>query len=427
MNLSEVMKDISLELPYGKRTILFDLPREWEPDLFRPNLISPAEDPVKEVIQSLDNPYGDRRLADFSGAASVAIAICDETRPMPNHLILLPLLKKLHQMGIPKSAVQIVIASGLHSATPESRLANILPVDIINQYPITVHDATHSDLRFLGKTTRGTPVFVNPLFFDAKLRFVIGMIDPHQFVGYTGGVKGAAIGLAGAQTIAANHSMLFHPQALIGEIQNNPVRQDIEEIGKMMDVHFATNVVLDERNRVLKVFSGDPFEVERVGSEFCRKVYEIKVSKEYDVAIVSPGGYPKDINLYQAQKALAHVTPLVRHGGEIILLAECPDGYGDEAFYQTMRKYRSPQEVVESFQHEGFRIGVHKAFLWTRSLTKAQIYLYSALQEALVYELMCLPVKNIQEWLESINVKYARAPRVAIIPKANSTYFKLQI
>ena len=121
---------------------------------------------------------------------------------------------------------------------------------------------------------------MNPLFYEADLRFVIGMIDPHQFVGYTGGVKCAAIGLAGAQTIEANHSMLFHPQAIIGEIVNNPVRQDIEEIGKMMGVHYTINVVLDEKNRIIKVFSGDPLEVEKAGSEFCQRVYEIKVPQE---------------------------------------------------------------------------------------------------------------------------------------------------
>jgi len=405
---------------------MFDLPQEWEPDLFRPKPILPAEDPIREVIQGLDNPYGNRRLLDFSGAASVAIAVCDETRPVPNHLILPLLLKRLHQMGISKSAIQILIASGLHGPTPESRFVNILPVDIINQYSITVHDALRSDLKFLGRTSRGTPVFVNPLFFTAALRFVIGMIDPHQFVGYTGGVKGAAIGLAGAQTIEANHSMLFHPKALIGEIQDNPVRQDIEEIGKMMGVHFAVDVVLDETDQIIKVFSGEPSEVERAGSEFCRGVYEIKVSKEYDMVIVSPGGYPKDINLYQAQKALANATPLVRQGGEIILFAECPEGHGDKVFYQTMKKYPSPQEVGESFRHQAFRMGLHKAFLWTRSLTKARVYLYSALKEAVVHGLMVLPVKNVEELLSRIKMEYVHSPQIAIIPKGNSTYIKLQ-
>jgi len=415
-----------MELPYGKGTLIVDFPEEWEPDLLRPSPITPVEDPIQEVMRSIEKPHGDKWLVDFYGASSVAIAICDETRPMPNHLILPILLKRLHQMGIEKSAIQILIGSGLHSPMPETRFSNILPNDIINQYSIMVHDATSPDLIFLGKTSRGTPVFVNQLFYEAKLRFVIGMIDPHQFVGYTGGVKGAAIGLAGAQTIEANHSMLFHPQAVIGEIVNNPVRQDIEEIGKMMGVHYTINVVLDEKNRIIKVFSGEPLEVEKAGSEFCRRVYEIKVPQEYDLAIVSPGGYPKDINLYQSQKALAHTIPLVRRGGDLVLFAECPDGLGDEVFYQTMKNHRSPQEVVESFQREKFRMGIHKAFLWTRSLVKAQVYLYSSLEEVMLSKLMVLPFRNIQELQGRIKAKYAHIPKVAVVPKGNSTYIKLQ-
>lgn len=424
-NISE-KSTANIELPYGKGRTVFRLPKGWEYDLLHPNPVSPAANPIQEVLLSLENPLGNSRLENFHGATSVAIAISDETRAIPYREILSPLLERLHQMGIAKSAVQVLIASGLHSPMAKPRFSNLLPEEIVRQYSVIAHDATRTDLKFLGKTSRGTPVFVNPLFHQAELRLAMGMIDPHQFVGYTGGVKCAAIGLAGSQTIEANHSMLFNPQAIIGEITNNPVRQDIEEIGRLMDVHFVINVVLDETNRIVKVFSGAPLEVEKIGSEFCRTVYEIKVLKEYDVVIVSPGGYPKDINVYQAQKALAHATPLVRQGGEIILLAECPDGHGSETFYQTMKQYQTPKEVVESFKRKKFRMGVHKAFLWTRSLAKAQVYLCSTLEEKMSRDLMTQPVKNIEEALEMIAPKYVHAPRVALMPKGASTYAKLQ-
>jgi nickel-dependent lactate racemase len=139
-----------------------------------------------------------------------------------------------------------------------------------------------------------------------------------------GASRGATIGLAGSQTIETNHSRLFNSQAVVGEIQDNPVRQDIEEIGKMIGVHWVVNAVLDETNHIVRIFSGDSIEVERVGSEFCRTIYEAKASKEYDLVIASPGGYPKDINVYQAQKALAHVTPLVRKGGISCFLQSAP-------------------------------------------------------------------------------------------------------
>ena len=124
-----------------------------------------------------------------------------------------------------------------------------------------------------------------------------------------------------------------------------------------------------------------PQEVEKIGSEFCRTVYEIPVSREYDVVVASPGGYPKDLNLYQAQKGLAHATPIVRQGGDIVLLAECPDGHGEEVFYETMKRFSSPAEIVEKFPKEPFKMGAHKAFLWARSLIKGEVHMCSVMEE----------------------------------------------
>jgi nickel-dependent lactate racemase len=414
-----------MELPYGKTKLTVDLPREWQPYIFRPASATPANDPIQEIQQSLTHPLGNRKLEDFRSARSVAIAISDETRPVPNALILPILLERLHQIGIPRSSIDILIASGLHEPLPPSRFPHLLPQTILDQYRVQAHDAKAKDLVECGKTTRGTPVFVHPLFRRADLRLAVGLIDPHQFVGYTGGVKCAAVGLAGAQTIEANHSLLFHPQAVVGEIQNNPVRQDIEEIGKIMGVHFVINVVLDEGNRLLKAFAGDPQTVESLGSQFCRTVYEIQASQEFDVVIASCGGYPKDINVYQAQKGLAHVTPLVKKGGIIVLLAQCPDGHGSETFYRTMKRYSSPSEVVEGFQKEKFRMGAHKAFLWARSLEKARVLLVSDLPVQVGRDLMVEPLKTLGEAVQWIQKHYPRPPQIVVFPKANSTYVRI--
>lgn len=414
-----------MELPYGKSKVGLNLPPGWEPVILRPSSIPPAEDPTQEIIRSLDHPLGNRPLNHFRSARTVAIAISDETRPVPNRLIIPLLIDRLKAMGIGPEAIVILIASGLHEPLPPSRFPNLLPPEIIERYRIFAHDAHAKDLVYCGKTSRGTPIYVNPLFHRADLRIAVGLIDPHQFMGYTGGVKCAAVGLAGAETIEANHSLLFHPQATVGEIQSNPVRQDLEEIGESMDIHFAINVVLDEGNRILKAYSGDPRQVVKIGSEFCRKVYEIQVREEFDVVIASCGGYPKDINVYQAQKGLAHVTPLVKDGGDIILLAQCPEGHGSETFYSTMKKYGNPREIVQSFPKEKFRMGAHKAFLWARSLTKANVYLCSEIDGELGKVLMVHLIRDIQEAIPEIQRKYVQPPKVAIFPKANSTYVRI--
>jgi lactate racemase len=415
-----------MELPFGRGKIDLPMPAAWAADLLRPHSITPPADPAGEVTRSLAAPIGSKGLESYRGMKSVAIAVSDETRPVPNSLMLPVLLERLKAIGIPPSAIRILIASGLHPPLDSSRFANILSPEIIHNYPVSAHDAKASNLVFAGRTSRGTPVHVNPLFRQADLRVVVGLIDPHQFVGYTGGVKCAAVGLAGEETIERNHSLLFHPQAVVGEIRNNPVRQDIEEVGKLMGVDFVVNVVLDETNRLLKAFSGDPREVEKIGSEFCRTVYEIPVSREYDLVIATPGGYPKDINLYQAQKGLAHATPIVRQGGDILLLAECPDGHGEEVFHQTMKRFSSPREIVEEFPKEPFKMGAHKAFLWARSLAKAEVHLCSAMEENMSRRFMVNPARDLQETFFRLERKYPSPPKIAVIPKANSTYARVR-
>jgi nickel-dependent lactate racemase len=415
-----------MEIPFGRGKVTLPLPSGWAPDLLRPHAVLPAADPAGEVTRGLENLLGGNALARCRGAKSIAIAVSDETRPVPNSLLLPILLKKLEASGAPKSSIRIIIASGLHPPLPSSRFANILPAEILSAHPVCAHDAKAPDLLFLGRTSRGTPVYVNPLFRKADLRIAVGLVDPHQFVGYTGGVKCAAVGLAGAQTIQHNHSFLFHPQAVVGEIQNNPVRQDLEEVGKIMGVDLAVNVVLDETNRLLKSFCGDPLEVEKIGSEFCRTVYEIPVSREYDIVIASPGGYPKDINLYQAQKGLAHATPVVRRGGDLVLLAECPDGHGEEEFFRTMKRFSSPAEIVEEFPKEPFRMGAHKAFLWARSLARAEVHMCSAMGEELSRLFMVTPAKNLGETFARLKAKYPSSPKIAVMPKANSTYARIR-
>ncbi len=417
-------RDARLELPFGRGKISFQLPSDWQVDVLRPQPVPPLSDPAAEVVRSLEDPRGGIHFEDFRGARRAAIAVSDETRPVPNALLLPPLLERLAALGLSPSQITILIASGLHPPLPPSRFANILPAEILARYRVVAHDAKAAGLDHVGKTSRGTPVFVNPLFREADLRVAVGLIDPHQFVGYTGGVKCAAVGLAGRETIEHCHSLLSDPRAVVGEIRDNPVRQDIEEIGRMMGVHFALNVILDEGNRMVKAYAGDPLAVEGEGSEFCRTVYEIAIAHEYDIVLASPGGYPKDINLYQAQKGLAHATPVVRPGGDILLISECPDGHGEEIFYRTMQKYRSPQEVIRGFLAEPFRMGAHKAYLWARSLAKARVCLVSRMDESLSREFMVEPSRSVEEAIGAIQSRHSRA-RVAVMPKANSTYARV--
>ena len=215
---------------------------------------------------------------------------------------------------------------------------------------------------------------------------MVGTIEPHQFVGFSGGVKSAAIGLGGYPTVTRNHSRMVEPLARIGRYEDNPCRQDIEEIGRLIGVHFALNVVLTPQKAVVRAIAGEPVDVMRRGIPHVRRLNQVTVERPYDLMIVSPGGHPKDVNVYQAQKALAHAALVTRPGGTIIVAAACPDGAGSPAYEGWMRDPAmvSHEAVLERFAREGYRIGPHKAFMISRDSSTCRVLFHSQMPDGAV-------------------------------------------
>ena len=206
--------DRSYRVPYGQETLHFELPESVEIEILEPAIVPAAGDPQAAVEAALEAPLGGVSLDGYRGAQSAAIAISDKTRPVPHHDLLPPLLRRLVDLGLSHTDIHILIATGLHERMKPAEYGAILPPEILAQYPVDCHSAdAQENLVWLGETRRGTPVWVNRSFMEADLRLVVGDIEPHQFQGFSGGVKSAAIGLAGRDTINANHSMMDDPGA----------------------------------------------------------------------------------------------------------------------------------------------------------------------------------------------------------------------
>ncbi|MCS6871751.1 MAG: nickel-dependent lactate racemase, partial [Anaerolineae bacterium] len=303
---------MNITLPYGKTQLSLELPDHLSVDVLQPRHTPPAPDPAAEVAAALDSVDWQQ----FKGARSAAIAINDKTRPVPHDLLLPPLLERLEQLGIARERITLIIATGNHSPMMPDEFPSILPKSVLQHYRVISHDidAEHNIVR-LGMTTRRTIVSINRAFLEANLRIAVGNVEPHQFAGFSGGVKSAVIGLAGWDTINGNHRMMAEPNATLGTYDDNPVRQDIEEMGRIVGVHLALNTVLNDQKQIVRVFCGAPQDVMRTAIPLVRKVYQQTVAQPYDLIIASPGGYPKDINIYQAQKALGHAVHASRIGG----------------------------------------------------------------------------------------------------------------
>ena len=359
-----------------------------------------AGDPSALVRDAVYNPLGEVRPP--RAGQSVAIAINDKTRPVPHEHLLPPLLQGMRHAGVDDEDVLFIIATGTHPEMNPSEFRAILSADVIETYRIICHDAyDESKLTPLGETSRGTPIFINSEYLAADYRIAIGNIEPHQFQGFSGGVKSAAIGLAGAKTINHNHAMMSDPQAVAGEYERNPARQDVEEIGRLIGIDFAVNAILNREKQIIKAFAGDPFAVMAAGIPEVRDLCQVPVAAPFDLTIVSPGGHPKDINIYQTQKAMANAAAVTKPGGWMIICAACPEGSGNQDYEAWMRdrRIRSHEDVFARFAEDGFQVGRHKAFQVSRDATRFHTLLVSDMDDERARSLLLCPAPTCRRRL----------------------------
>jgi nickel-dependent lactate racemase len=413
-------------LNYGHDTISFSLDENRKVEWLLPNEAPGTLNQVQAINQALENPINGFNMSIFSDVKSAAIAINDRTRPVPHDLLLPPLLQKLKDLGLPVEAITLVIATGTHIPMPPDTFTQLVSPDITQQYRIISHDCDSPDLVNVGTTKRGTPVKVNRCFAEADLRIVVGNIEPHHFAGFSGGVKSAAIGLTARDTITTNHAWLREPKAALAIYDSNPLRQDIEEIGKLMDIHFALNIVMNRKKQIVQAFAGAPLDVIKAGLPVVRSIYSVEVDKPFDIMITSPGGYPKDINLYQAHKAVSCANRVTRRGGSIILVAACEDGVGSTGYTTWMDEkvnqgVQTHEDVMARFIKEPFRIGPHKAFIFARDAVRVKgIWIVSEIKPERIKGLLLNPAK-LQQAIRTVIDPLPPNARIGIMPYANAT------
>ena len=410
------------KLPYGNSQIEFNLPDNYKADIILPDTF-PAQNNIDSYIQNAFlHPIDEIKNRSFIKGKKIGIAINDPTRPVPHSILLPPLLDYLEKQGVNKEDISFFFATGTHKPVSKAEFVNILPYSIIDHYQIYSHDCDDTaNLLFLGTTSRNTPVFVNRMYSELDTKIVVGNIEPHHYMGFSGGVKSAAIGLAGRDTININHSLLLNPLSYIGNYDTNPTRQDVEEIGKMMNITAALNVVMNSEKNIIKVFWGTPHNVMKVGVPISRQVCQKKIEKKYDLVIASPGGYPKDINLYQAQKAITHVNLIVKEEGTIILAAECREGLGSKLFEEYLMNFSSFIEIIDHFKKSEFKVGPHKAYQLALQGVKNRLILVSSMDAPIVKQTLLEPAKSVNDAIKLTGAISKPYLSIAIVPFATNT------
>ena len=359
-----------------------------------PNSIELGLTGQDEVISALENPIASERLKDIvKSGEKVTIVTSDITRPMPSKLVVPLVIEELKKGNIKETDITVVLALGSHrSHTDQER--RMLLGDKVYDSQVTIMDSDMDRCINFGTCVNGTPIDIFEPVANADRIVCLGNIEYHYFAGYSGGLKAIIPGVSSHRAIQANHSNMIEKRACAGNLESNPVRQDIDEVDKHFKVDFILNVVLDNKKKIVKAVAGNSIIAHREGCRFLDSMYGVDLQEEGDIVIVSPGGFPKDINIYQAQKAISNATHAVRKGGIMIVVASSKEKFGEKTFEDWMLN-KSPDDMISEIK-KNFKLGGHKAAAIAMTLQKCQIYLVSYLDDQLVEHINFMPFKDLQ-------------------------------
>lgn len=346
-----------VEMAFGKSGLPLELPEAAEGagvpkwTVLEPRWAAPLEDEPGAIEAALDAPAAGPALEDLArGRGTVAISVCDITRPAPNRVTLPPVLARLERAGIARENITILIATGLHRPAPPEEIVSIVGEKIAREYRVENHFArVREDHRHLGETSRGTQVWIDRRFTDAGLHITLGFIEQHLMAGFSGGRKLIAPGLAYRDTIRNLHSPLFmrDARAVEGSIENNPLHAELLEIAKLARHDFALDVALAPGRRICGVFAGEPAASHAAGIDFVREKTTAWIPDLYDAAITSAAGYPLDLTFYQTVKGITAASHVVRPGGTILVVSACDEGAGAEEFSRMLLEFDRPSALLE--------------------------------------------------------------------------------
>ncbi len=407
------------ELPFGKEKIELTIPDANLLQVLTPNAVETDASGAAEVERALEHPIGSPRLRDLvTPGQKVAIVTSDITRPMPSYLVLPPVLKELGEGGIPDEDITIVFALGSHRAHTEEEMKKLAGEEVFRRIKCV---DSKGDFVHMGTTSRGTPVDIFRPVAEADVRICLGNIEFHYFAGYSGGAKAIMPGVSTRDAIQANHSRMVQEAAKAGVLKGNPIREDIDEVcEKFVPVTFIVNVVLDEKKVVRRCVAGHFLEAHREGCRFLDALYKVKIPRKADIVVVSAGGYPKDINLYQAQKALDNAKHAVRDGGTILWIASAKEGLGERVFEKWMTGHKKASDMIGHISRE-FQLGGHKAAAIAMVLKKVGIVLYSDLDPDFIRSVHLTPCADPQAALDEALERYGKDASVIVMPYGGST------
>ncbi|HUZ76170.1 MAG TPA: nickel-dependent lactate racemase [Chloroflexota bacterium] len=390
-----------VKLAYGRGGLTVNMP-DNRTTVIEPQFMPGIPDEAASIRHALRHSIRSAPLHDVVRSGdTVAIVVCDLTRPMPTSLVLPVLLAELDH--VPPEQIVILVATGTHRGNTPQELDQMLGHDVARRYRVVNHDAFDASTQTrVGSLADGTDVWICSELLRATKRITTGFIEPHFFAGFSGGPKMVTPGLAGLETVLSLHAadLIADPRATWGVTEGNPLWEKICEAARLVDVDYGLNVTINKRHQITNVFAGDPWAAHHIGVEFARKTAMRAVPQPYDVVVTTNAGYPLDLNLYQTVKGMSAAGQIVRPGGAIVVASECSDGVPEHGnFKKLLRDAGTPERLLEMVHQPGFHVHDQwEAQLLAQLRLKASIYLKAGyLSDSQISELMLEPIASVDD------------------------------
>ncbi|MBO83239.1 MAG: hypothetical protein CL506_02615 [Actinobacteria bacterium] len=409
MTPSEHKDKKNVAIAYGKSRIKLAVPSSF--DLIEPKFVPKLKDEKYQIIKLLKNPIGSAPLRKkVNKSSKIAISVCDITRAQPRQIVLQAILDHISDITSPEN-IKILIATGTHRPNTKEELRAMIGQDILSKIEVINHDSRNKkDLVKVKTSLQDTEVYLNKNWIEADVRITTGFVEPHFFAGFSGGAKMVAPGLAGLETILSlhNYERLRNKFSVWGEIDRNPIQQDVRKIATETGVDFCIDVTLNKLQEITGVFAGELLSSHDKACEFAREKAMVKVEKLYDVVITSNSGYPLDQNLYQSVKGMSAASQITKKDGKILCLAECSDGIPDHGeFYSLLSYFKDPYQVNKTLQDPNFMCQDQWQVQILSDIVKKQsVYMYSEkLSPDDIQKAFLNPVLNPNDFIKNLEIE----------------------
>ncbi len=413
---------VDVWLPYGKSDVCVRIPARNLLGSIEPKQVLSVDDAKTEIERALNEPIESKRLSQIvQPGNTVAIVVDDFTRSAPSMVMLPPILTELGVAGVKDENVTVIFGCGTHRAVQPEEALRLLGEEVVSRVKTVSHNCEAQDLIYVGKTKHGNNIYVNRAFSEADIKVLVGDVGFHYYAGYGGGRKSVLPGIASKKTIQHNHKMLLHSNARTGILEGNPVHEDMSEAARLAKVDFILNVVINGKGEIVKAFAGDLEEAFLQATKLVDEIFRVYVARRADIVVVSPGGWPADMNLYQSYKALDNALEVVKRGGTIIMVAECSEGHGNQVFYDWMTRLGDLKKVEREVKRH-FQLGGHKAYYLLKALKNHKIILVSSLPDYYANGVFKLKtVRSVNDALrEALSLMGSQA-KVWTLPQGNYT------